>query len=256
MTVALVTGASAGIGREFTEQLAAAGHDLVIVARDEARLQGVRAELESRHGVSVEVLAADLTERADLERVAQRCRAQERPVEVLVNNAGFGTRTAFLDTDLAEEEAALDVMCRAVLVLTHAAARGMRERGHGTVINVSSVAGWIATGTYSAAKAWVTTFSESIAGQLAGTGVTVTAVCPGFTRTEFHERAHLDMSRLPAAAWLSAPDLVAGALADADRGRVVSVPGALYRVLAPLARHAPRRLVRGDAMAGFHRKRT
>ena len=244
MTTSLVTGATAGIGREFAVQLAARGDDLVLVARDVPRLEALAAELRSAHGVDVEVLPADLTDRAALGAVAERVASAERPVDLLVNNAGFSLKGSFLDHDLADEEAQFDVLARAVLVLSHAAGRAMRERGHGAIVNVSSVASFIASGTYSASKSFVTVFSEGLASELAGTGVTVTALCPGFTHTEFHQRADVDMSRLPEFVWLDAPRLVRDALADVAKGKVVSVPSPLYKAAVAALRVVPRPLVR------------
>jgi short-subunit dehydrogenase len=238
-----VTGASAGIGHEFAAQLAARGHDLVLVARDRARLDAVAAELTSRYAVAAEVLVADLSDRSALQTVAERVADPARPVDVLVNNAGYGQRRSFLRNDLAAEEAAFDVLTRAVLVLSHAAGVAMRERGRGWIINVSSVAGFIASGSYSAAKAWVTTFSEGLAGELAGTGVTVTALCPGFTNTEFQQRAGIG-KRGPDVVWLDPARLVSDCLRDVEKGRVVSVPGLHYKAAVGLLRVAPRSLVR------------
>ena len=157
MSTALVTGATAGIGRQFAEQLAAKGVDLVLVARDEARLAAVAGELSGRHGVAVEVLPADLSDRVQLERVAERLRDTARPVDLLVNNAGYSLGSRFVDSPVEAEEQLLDVLVRAVLVLSHAAATTMVGRGRGQVINVSSVAGLTASGTYAAAKSYVTT---------------------------------------------------------------------------------------------------
>ncbi|MGE3810326.1 MAG: SDR family NAD(P)-dependent oxidoreductase [Candidatus Nanopelagicales bacterium] len=244
MTTALITGGTAGLGAEFARQLAARGDDLVLVARDAARLQERADDLAQRYRVHVEVLPADLSDRAQLAVVEERLRDLGRPVDLLVNNAGFGTNQLFLDGDLDEEQRQLDVLVTAVLRLTHAALPGMVRRGTGGVINVSSVAGFIAGGTYSAAKSWVTVFSEATDRQLQGTGVHVTALCPGFTHTEFHERAGMDVDHLPDWMWLDAPDVVAAALADFRRGRPVSVPGAQYKVLSTVARYAPRPLIR------------
>lgn len=257
MSYALVTGASAGIGLAFVRALAARGHDLVLVARDRERLEKVAAEVHERHGCVVEVLAADLSQRGEVERVAERLRAGERPVEVLVNNAGFGQGQGFLDTPVEEEERMVAVLVDAVLVLSHAAANAMIARGTGRIINVSSVASFVQMGTYSAAKAWVTVFTESLANELRGSGVTATALCPGFTHTEFHDRARMNMSRLPEVAWLDADRLVADALADADRGRVLSVPGRLYQGLTSVASLAPRPVVRriSGALAANRRTR-
>lgn len=254
MSRALVTGATAGIGRQFAEQLAAKGVDLVLVARDEARLAAVAGELSGRHGVAVEVLPADLSDRVQLERVAERLRDTARPVDLLVNNAGYSLGSRFVDSPIEAEEQLLDVLVRAVLVLSHAAATTMVGRGRGQVINVSSVAGLTASGTYAAAKSYVTTFTESLSGQLAGTGVQVMALLPGYVRTEFHERAGIDKGSRSGPFWLDASDLVRQALADAERGRVVSIPSAQYKAVVALARHIPRALVRNPRVTALHRK--
>ena len=244
MTTALVTGATAGIGAEFARQIAARGDDLVLVARDGDRLQAYADELTARHRVRCEVLGADLADRAALRRVEERLADPALPVDLLVNSAGFGVNQHFLGGDVDAEQAMLDVLVTAVMRLTHAALPGMVARGTGGVINVSSVAGFIAGGSYSAAKSWVTVFSESVGRQVADTGVTVMALCPGFTHTEFHERGGMDVSHLPDWLWLDAPDLVRAALADFRRGRVVSVPGAQYKAITTLTRVLPRPLVR------------
>jgi short-subunit dehydrogenase len=243
VATALVTGATAGIGLEFSRQLAASGKDLVLVARDRARLDEVAEQLRARHAVEVEVLSADLADLAALETVADRLRDPDRPVDVLVNNAGFGLTRRFLTSDVTDELRHLDVLVRAVLVLSKAAAPGMVERGVGTVITVSSVAGFVPGGTYPAAKAWATSFTVALAGELAGTGVTAMALCPGFVRTEFHRRAGLTTKGIPGWAWLTAERVVADALADARRGRVISIPSRRYKVIVVFLRHAPLRLV-------------
>lgn len=255
MTTALVTGASAGIGAEFARQLASRGNDLVLVARDATRLQALADELTAAHGIRAEVLPADLTDRAATQRVCDRLADEADPVDILVNNAGFGLKGSFLGNDIADEEAGLDVMVRAVLLTCHAAGRAMRERGRGQIINVSSVAGWITSGTYSAEKSFVTVFTEGLSVQLQGTGVTATAVAPGFTHTEFHERAELPMGWLPDWAWLSASELVSGALDDAAKGKAISVPGRQWKAVATLARIAPRPLVRSRRISMQHRRR-
>ncbi|UUZ44455.1 SDR family oxidoreductase [Janibacter limosus] len=253
MSTALVTGATAGIGREFAVQLATKGDNLVLVARDTARLDALAAELGTAHGVAVEVISADLSDRAALERVAERLRDPARPVDLLVNNAGYGLGSPFVDTTVEDEERLLDVLVRAVLVLSHAAAGAMVERGGGRIVNVSSVAGLLTSGTYAASKARVTTFSESIAAQLAPRGVGVTALLPGYVRTEFHERAGIDKKRT-GPFWLDAPDLVRRALADSERGRVVSVPSPQYKAVVGLVRHLPRGLLRNPRVSAMHRK--
>lgn len=244
MATALVTGASAGLGLEFAWQLATARHDVVLVARDAARLERLAGQLHAAAGVHAEVLPADLSVREDVERVAERLRATERPVGLLVNNAGHAVGQRFVGGDPAREEAALDVMVRAVLVLSHAAAGQMTARGRGAILNVASVAALTASGTYSAHKAWVRTFTEGLAVELRGTGVTATVLCPGFVHTEFHDRAELDMSAVPEVAWLHADDVVAAALADVRRGRVISTPSLRYRAASGAVRVLPRAAVR------------
>ena len=243
MGTALVTGATAGIGHSFARALAARGHDLVLVARDRERLEGVAADLRALR-VEVEVLPADLADPEQRARVEARLADASRPIEILVNNAGFGVASSFLDDDVDDEQRMIDVMVTAVMRLTHAVLPVMVARGTGAVLNVSSVAGWITGGTYSAAKAWATVFSESLALELAGTGVHVTAVCPGFTHTEFHGRAGMDVREVPEWMWLAADDVVARALADVRRGRPVSVAGPAYKALALATQYLPRPLVR------------
>jgi short-subunit dehydrogenase len=240
---ALITGASAGLGHAFARRLAADGHDLVLVARDASRLQAVADELTSAHGVQVEVLPADLTDRERLQRVADRVADPGRPVDLVVNNAGNALRKPFVANDVADEERMLDLHVRATLVLTHAAVRAMAARGTGAVVNVASVASWIPQGTYSAHKVWVTTFSQAVAAQVAGKGVTVMALNPGFVRTEFHERADMDVSAIPGIAWLAADDVVQDALDALRAGRAVYVPSRRYRAVATLLRHAPHETV-------------
>lgn len=254
MATALVTGASAGIGKTFATQLAQRGHDLVLVARTEARLQDLKATLEERYSVSVEVLPADLSDRLDMQLVADRLADAERPVDLLVNNAGYGLRKPFLRNEIRDEEEMLTVLVRAVSVLSHAAALAMRERGHGAIVNVSSVAGFMASGTYSAAKSYVTVFTEGLASELRGTGVTATALCPGFTRTEFHDRAGIKGNGgFPDFMWLQADPLVKECLDDVDRGKVISIPSPQYKIAATALRVLPRPVVRMGKLSRRHR---
>ncbi|GII98554.1 hypothetical protein CLV28_0879 [Sediminihabitans luteus] len=256
MGTALITGASAGLGLEFAWQLATARHDLVLVARDEARLDLLAGQLRAAAGVHVEVLPADLSVPDDVARVASRLAVsapEERPVGLLVNNAGYGQRQRFVTGDLDRELAALDVMVRAVLELSRAAAEQMVGRGRGAILNVASVAALMAGGTYSAHKAWVRTFTEGLAVELTGTGVTATALCPGFVHTEFHERAEMRVDGYPEIAWLSADAVVARALADVRRGVVISTPSLRYTLASGLLRALPRRAVR--ALEGGRRGR-
>lgn len=244
MATALITGASAGLGLEFAWQLATARHDVVLVARDGERLERLAGQLRAAAGVRAEVLSADLFDRGQIERVADRLRDPDKPVGLLVNNAGFGIGDRFVGGDLAVHERGLEVMVRAVMVLSHAAAEAMVQRGRGAILNVSSMAALTAVGTYSADKAWVRVFTESLAVELKGTGVTATALCPGLVHTEFHERAGLDRDTFPEIAWLNADAVVSAALADVRRGAVISTPSLRYGLAAEVARLLPRAAIR------------
>ena len=244
MTTALITGATAGIGAAYAEYLAAKGIDLVLVARDAARLHACATQLIQSHGISVDCLSADLAQSEGRMKVEDRLRDPDRAIGILVNNAGFGLRESFVKSSIEDEQRVLDVMVTSTMRLAHAALPGMVERRFGVILNVSSVAGWITSGTYSAAKAWVTVFSEGLACQVSEYGVRVTAVCPGYVRTEFHERAGLDISGVPDWMWLDPRQVVATSFRDAAAFRPVSVTGPQYRLLAAALRQAPRWLVR------------
>ena len=249
MATALVTGGTSGIGAAFARALAARGDDLVLVARDAGRLEQTAAELRAEHGVDVEVLAADLAVRADVERVAARLADAERPVDLLVNNAGFGLRQRLTAEDLSAFEHGFDVMVHAVMALSAAAARAMTARGGGAVVNVGSTAGYVTMGGYSALKAFVGVYTESLANELGGTGVTATVLCPGWVRTEFHERAAIGTGSIPSWMWLDADALVADCLRDVAAGKVISIPSRRYQALILAARLAPRPLVRRASRA-------
>jgi len=244
MATALVTGGTSGIGHAFARELADRGYDLVLVARDEARLAEVAAELTARHGVTVETIAADLAVRADVDRVAVRIEDAERPVDMVVNNAGFGIHGSLLDPDVAIHERALDVMCLAVLILSGAAGRAMKQRGRGSIINIASSAAIITTGNYSAVKAWALNYTESLAVELRGTGVTVTGVMPGWVHTEFHQRAGIRAGNLPEWVWISADDVAREALDANAAGKVISIPGGRWNAAVNAARLIPRRSIR------------
>jgi uncharacterized protein len=240
---ALVTGPTSGIGAAFARQLARRGYDIVLVARDERRLRELAADLERDHGVATEVIVADLSDRADLAGVEKRVADPARPVDLLVNNAGFGHKRPFLDNSVEDEQQMLDLLVTAVLRLSHAALGAMVERGSGSIVNVSSVAGFLSRGTYGAAKAYVTSMSQWADATYRGRGVRVMALCPGFTRTEFHARMGVGRGSAPSFLWLDADRLVRDALADLDRGKSVSVPGKRYKVLVAVGRHLPASLL-------------
>ena len=245
MTTALITGSTAGIGAAFARRLAADGHNLVLVARDTKRLQDQATELHDRHGIEAEVLTADLATDPGIEAVAARLSDRRSPVDLLVNNAGFGNKGRYLDVSMADELKMLKVHCEAVLRLTSAASEAMRERGRGGVVNVASVAAFVPRGTYGASKAWVVQFTQGAAKDLAGSGVRLMALCPGFVRTEFHQRAGMGTDNIPGWMWLDPDKLVAAALGDLSRGKTLSIPDPRYKALMGLVKVAPRGLLGG-----------
>ena len=239
---ALVTGATAGIGESFTRLLAAKGFNLVLIARDEARLHERAAGLKENFGAESVVIVADLATEAGCAKVEDYIRANE--IEVLINNAGFGINKAFTMSDLAKEEEVLKVLVRTPMRLMHVALPAMKERNSGVVINVSSVASFIAGGAYSASKAYLTVLSESLSTELSATNIKVSALCPGFTRTEFHQRGRMKMAGLPNFMWLNSDVLVAKAWKDAVSGKPVSIPGWQYKTLMGVISLLPRSIVR------------
>lgn len=245
MTTALITGSTAGIGAAFGRRLASDGHNLVLVARDKKRLGEQATELHDRHGIEAEVLSADLATDDGIEAVAGRLSDRKNPVDLLINNAGFGNKGRYLDVPMADELKMLKVHCEAVLRLTSAATDSMRERGRGGVVNVASVAAFLPRGTYGASKAWVVQFTQGAARDLAGSGVRLMALCPGFVRTEFHERAGMGTENIPNWMWLDADKLVTTALADLARGKSLSIPDPRYKALMGVVKVAPRGLLGG-----------
>ncbi len=243
---ALVTGASSGIGRAYAEKLAARRYNLVIVARDAGRLAEVAERVRGTHNVECEVLPADLVDPVQRRGVEQRLAAAPA-VDLLVNNAGFGTTGQFVDLDLDTEERQILLNQVALMRLTRAALPGMVERRRGAIVNVSSLAGFVpgaSMATYCATKAFVTSFTEALHEELRGTGVRVQALCPGLTRTEFQHRAGVDASRAPGFLWMTAEDVVDESLRGLRRRKLVVVPGKLNRSAAALIRVSPHPAVR------------
>ncbi len=249
---ALVTGASSGIGAAFARLLASEGYDLVLVARDAERLDRLAAELSGEYagarsgagGREAVTLPADLSTESGCAAVEARLRAA--PVDLLVNSAGTTLNRSFVKSTAENEDRLLRVNVHAVMRLTLAALPAMVERGRGDVINISSVSGLgpvMPGSTYPASKAWVINFSESVARSVRRHGVRVLALCPGYTRTEFHQRAGINMSNMPGWMWLSADDVARDGLRDLRKGKYVSIPTWKYKLAAFAVRHIPHRLL-------------
>lgn len=251
MPIALITGASAGLGAEFARQLAGRSADLVLVARSAGALDALADELRAHHGVSVEVLVADLLDDTDMARVVARIADVEHPIDLLVNNAGFGLPLHFADNDIDDEVRHLRLHVEVSMRLMHAALGVMRGRG-GRIINVASVAGFISRSTYSACKAWLIGFSRWANAEYARDGVSVTALCPGFTHTSFHERMGLAPGDegIPTVMWLDAGVVVREGLRDAARGRAVSIPSLRYKAIVALTKVLPTSLTSRAARRG------
>ncbi len=242
----LITGGSSGIGLAFAKALAARGDALVLCARDANRLQMVASDLKAQFGVDVETVPADLATDAGQDSVASRLGQSAEPVDLLINNAGFGMKGGFLQSDFGAHQQMLRVNVEAVVRLTHAALGAMTARGSGAVLNVGSMAPvfpWVRpAATYASTKAFVNTFTEALAPTLAGTGIRISVVMPGYVRTEFHQRAGIAMEKTPGVLWIDVDEVVRQALEGLAVGRVTTVPGTQYKVAAALARVAPRRL--------------
>lgn len=245
MATALVTGGTSGIGNAFVRAFAARGVDVVIVARDTARMESIAQEMTARHGVRVQPMVADLSKPEDVTRVAEWIEDPANDLDWVVNNAGFGLHAKLLDKDqLATQKKAMDVMCWAVLELSAAAGRAMRERGRGHIVNVASTSAWYFSGNYSAIKAWCLSYTNALANELRGTGVTATALCPGWVHTEFHDRAGIATTKLPEFVWVDPDFLISECLDDAEHGRAVSIPSAKWKAVIAVAQHAPRQTIR------------
>lgn len=247
---ALVTGATSGIGEAFARRLAARGHHLVLVARDRGRLERVAHELEHAHRTTTEVLAADLRVQGELARVEARVAASERPVTTLINSAGHGSRGSLSELDIGAESGQIALNVTAVVRLTHAALAAMVPRRSGAIVNVSSAAGFQPApfnAVYAATKAFVTSFTEAVHEEAVTTGVKVTCLCPGFTRTGFQRAAGVGADWLPAFAWSTAEEVASAGLAALDRNQALCVPGLPYKLAAGLLPVLPRGLVRRGA---------
>lgn len=239
---AVVTGPTAGIGAAYAKLLASKGFDLVLVSRDLERLNDAAADLTERYGVATKVLSLDLTTEDGIATLADFIAKNE--IEVLINNAGFGLNSSFVKSSAADEQSVVNILVTAPMQLSHAVLPQMVARKSGTIVNVSSVAGYFAAGHYSAAKAYVTVLTESMHAEVSKHGVKVSALCPGFTKTEFHQRAKMKMDALPKFMWLDADFLVAKSWADAQAGKAISIPGWQYRVMVWIAKNAPRAWMR------------
>ena len=243
---ALVTGATAGIGESFSRLLAGNNYNIVLVARDLPRLHERAAALEAKFGIKTHVIQADLATDEGCLRIEKYI--LENQIDVLINNAGFGTNKAFTMSTLEVEQQLLDVLVRTPMRLMHVALPLMKQRNNGIIINVSSVAGYIAGGTYSASKSYLTVLSESLNTELSATNVKVSALCPGFTRTEFHQRGKMSMKGLPNFLWLNPDRLVEQSWRDALKGKAVSIPGWQYKLLVLIVETMPRSIVRKVGM--------
>ena len=239
---AIVTGPTAGIGAAYAKLLAAKGYNLVLVSRDLKRLKQTAADLTASHAIETQVLSADLPTDKGIATLADFIAKNE--IEVLINNAGFGLNSSFVKSSAADEQSVVNILVTAPMLLSHAVLPQMLARKSGTIVNVSSVAGYFAAGHYSAAKAYVTVLTESMHAEVGKHGVNVSALCPGFTKTEFHQRAKMKMDALPSFMWLDADFLVAKSWADAQAGKAISIPGWQYRVMVWIAKNAPRAWMR------------
>ncbi|MDR1078847.1 MAG: SDR family NAD(P)-dependent oxidoreductase [Propionibacteriaceae bacterium] len=244
MPTAVITGGTVGLGRAFASTLAGRGYDLVLASRDRAGLEAAAEQLRHQHGVAVEVVPTDLAVRSEVLALAQRVGDPDRPVDLLINNAGFALHGSLIDTDIEPHARALDVMCLAVLILSRAAAQSMRDRGRGGIVNIASASAVITTGDYSAIKSWVQIYTESLAIELAGHGVKVVAVMPGWLKTEFHRRGQVTAHKLPPLVWTSVDQVVRETLDSLDQGKVLCVPSKRWKFAVWLARVVPRRAIR------------
>ena len=239
MKLAVITGPTSGIGLAYAQQLADEGYELLLIGRSEEKLKALQADLKA----TSEIFVADLSIHDEIMKTANHLKGLEQ-IDVLVNNAGFGSSLPFSQNSLAEELEQLEVLVKAVMVLTHAVLPKMIKRNSGIVLNISSIAAWLPTGSYAAAKSYVTSFTEAIAAELKGTKVQVTAVAPGFTKTKFFDRSQMKDDEVPSWLWLTPEQVAKESLKDARSGQVISVPGAQYKAMSTVSRTLPRPLIR------------
>lgn len=240
MKLAVITGPTSGIGLAYSKQLAEEGYELLLIGRNQEKLENLKSELSEK--TKVDYFVADLSVHDEIIKTAHHLKGLD--VAVLVNNAGFGSSLPFTENSLEEEIEQIEVLVKAVLVLTHAVLPKMKKQNSGMVLNISSIAAWLPTGSYAAAKSYVTSLTEAIAAELKGTDVKVTAVAPGFTRTKFFDRSQMSDGDVPSWLWLTPEQVAKESLADARRGALISVPGAQYKAMSTVSRSLPRPLIR------------
>lgn len=239
MKLAVITGPTSGIGLAYAQELAREGYQLLLVGRNEIKLKQLQLDLNAKS----EIFVADLSVQAEILRVGSHLEGLKQ-IDLLVNNAGFGSSLPFSQNSLAEEIEQMEILMKAVMVLTHATLPKMIKQNSGIILNISSVAAWVPTGTYAAAKSWVTAFTESISAELKGSKVQVTAVAPGFTKTKFFDRSQMKDDDVPNWLWLTPEQVAKESLKDARSGQLISIPGAQYKAMSTVTRSLPRPLVR------------
>jgi short-subunit dehydrogenase len=239
MKLAVITGPTSGIGLAYAQELAREGYELLLVGRNEIKLKQLQLDLNAKS----EIFVADLSVQAEILRVGSHLEGLNQ-IDLLVNNAGFGSSLPFSQNSLAEEIEQMEILMKAVMVLTHATLPKMIKQNSGIILNISSVAAWVPTGTYAAAKSWVTAFTESISAELKGSKVQVTAVAPGFTKTKFFDRSQMKDDDVPNWLWLTPEQVAKESLKDARSGQLISIPGAQYKAMSTVTRSLPRPLVR------------
>lgn len=239
MKLAVITGPTSGIGLAYAQQLAREGYELLLIGRNVEKLQQLQAKLLTKS----EIYVADLSVHDQIIQTGNHLKTLDQ-IDILVNNAGFGSALPFTENSLEEELEQLEVLVKAVMVLTHAVLPKMKKQNSGIVLNISSVAAWLPTGSYAAAKSYVTAFTEAIAAELKGSKVQVTAVAPGFTKTKFFDRSQMSDDEVPSWLWLTPEQVAKESLKDARSGQLISIPGAQYKAMTTLSRTLPRPLVR------------